>query len=336
VDVPAIHRRDLGRLAVAGNGGGAAPTGQVHALNSFALFAEITEAMVEDLLRLVRTWRADLLVFDPLTYAGPLAARLAGIPAARHLFGPDVTYVARALEESALRGLFDRYGAADLNTAGEVTIDPCPPSLQFPDVVAPVRRLRIRYVPYNGISEIPDWLPTGARPRACLTWGISVARLVGDSAFIPAPLLAGCVRWAQESGGELVLAVARGQRHLVPALPPQVRVAESVPLQALLPTCAALVHQGGAGTLFSAVWSQVPQLIVPQLPDQVVNANHLSAVGAAESLYGQTDADMVAQVLGELVAQPAYRTATGNLRDEILAQPAPSSVIPALRELALS
>jgi UDP:flavonoid glycosyltransferase YjiC (YdhE family) len=334
VDVPSIHRRDLGRLDVPSEPNGGAVVGQVHALNSYALFAEIAEAMAEDLLRLGRTWHPDLLVYDPLTYAGPLVARLLGVPAVRHLFGPDVTYVARALEEPALHGILARYGAADLETAGDVTVDPCPPSLQFPDVVAPVRRLRTRYVPYNGISEVPGWLACGARPRVCLTWGTSVARLVGDTAFIPAPVLAGCVRWAQESGGELVVAVASGQRHLLPDLAPQVRVAESVPLQALLPTCAALVHQGGAGSLFSAIWAQVPQLIVPQLPDQVVNGNHLGAAGAAAMLYGHTDADAVAQALGHLVAEPTYRAATTCLRDEILAQPPASQIIPALRDLA--
>jgi UDP:flavonoid glycosyltransferase YjiC (YdhE family) len=342
VDVAAIHRRDLGRLTVDGarpaRGRAApdhgAPAGQVHALTSFALFAEVAEAMVDDLLRLARTWRPHLLVFDPLTYAGPLVAKLVGIPAVRHLFGPDVTYVARALEEPALRGLLDRFGVVDLQTVGEATIDPCPPSMQFPDAVAPVRRLHIRYVPYNGISEIPAWLASGARPRACLTWGTSVARLVGDSGFIPGPVLAGCVRWAQESGGELVLAVVRGQRRLLPALPPPVRVAESVPLQALLPTCAALVHQGGAGTLFSAVWSEVPQLIVPQLPDQVVNANHLGEAGAAISLYSEAGVDVVAEELSQLVARPAYRTAATRLREEILAQPPASELIPALRDLA--
>src|SRR5438093_215538 len=77
-----------------------------------------------------RWWRPDLVVYDPITYAGPLVARLLGVPAVRHLFGPDVTYFGAGSEVACLRPLLDRLGLPDVDLLGAATIDPCPPSLQ--------------------------------------------------------------------------------------------------------------------------------------------------------------------------------------------------------------
>ena len=45
-----------------------------------------------------------------------------------------------------------------------------------------------------------------------------------------------------------------------------------VPLRALLPRCAALVHHGGIGTTAEALRAGVPQVIVPLAYDQFDNA----------------------------------------------------------------
>lgn len=47
-------------------------------------------AMVDDLVRHARWWRPDLVVWDPLTFAGPIAARACGAAHVRLLFGLDL------------------------------------------------------------------------------------------------------------------------------------------------------------------------------------------------------------------------------------------------------
>jgi UDP:flavonoid glycosyltransferase YjiC (YdhE family) len=308
---------------------------QAEERRDLSLFGEVAAAMVDDLVEFALAWRPDLVVFDPLTYAAPIAAQLAGVPAVRHLFGPDVTYFTESLEAWLLQPVLERFGLEQVNLQGTMTVDPCPPSLQFSDTVAPVARRRMRYVPYNGLSEIPTWVwRERDRPRICLTWGTSTARLVGEDAFIPAPLLAGCARLAAERGAELVLAVTAAQRGLLPDLPAGVRVAASVPLQALLPTCSALVHQGGAGTTLTGLLSGLPQVVVTQLPDQAVNARNLVAAGAGRAItIDEVEVSTAYEAVRASYDEPGYRAAAARLREEIGQLPAPADLVGDLLDL---
>jgi len=303
---------------------------------NMSLYGEVAEAMVDDLLALARSWRPDLLVFDPLTYAGPLVAQVIGVPAVRSLFGPDVTYFTNAGEVLGMGPLMARFGVEELNLLGVSSVDPCPPSLQFSDAIAPTPRIRVRYVPYNGLSEIPAWLcEEPERPRICLTWGTSMARMIGEQAFLPAALLEGGAKLAAERDAELVLAITAAQRALLPDLPGSVRVVESVPLQALLPTCQAIIHQGGAGTMLTALVSGLPQILLTQMPDQAANAINLVTAGAGQTLAVQgLDASTVLAAGHDLLDDAAYRTAAQRLRQQIQEQPTPSEVVDQLIELA--
>jgi hypothetical protein len=292
-------------------------------------YGEVADAMVDDLLALARSWRPDLVVYDALTFAGPLVARLIGVPAVRSLFGPDVTYFVKTPGETAMSAVLDRLGPVDLDLLGTATVDPCPPSLQLPDEVAPARRVRIRYVPYNGLPEVPAWLPDLAgRERICLTWGTSTDRLLGERAFLPDDVLSGCAKLAADRDAELVLAITANQRHLIPDPPAGVRIVESVPLDALLPACDVVVHQGGAGTMLTALHHGLPQLVLPQLLDQTANAFHFVATGAGRSRTapGLAASDLVAAG-HDLLDNPAYRTAARDLHREMLALPVPADVV---------
>jgi UDP:flavonoid glycosyltransferase YjiC (YdhE family) len=301
-----------------------------------SLYGEVADAMADDLVALARRWRPDLVVFDALTFAGPLAARVIGVPAVRHLFGPDVSYFTLGLETDLLRPVLKRFGLDELSLLGALSVDPCPPSLQFRDDVAPVARAAMRFVPYHGLSEVPRWVwQTPDRPRICLTWGTSTARLVGEHAFLPAPLVQSCAKLAAERGMELVLAITAAQRRLLPELPEGVRVAESVPLQALLTTCRAIVHQGGAGGMLTAALCGLPQLVVPQLPDQVLNANHLAATGAALAVHiDEADVPTVYAAGKRLFEEPSFAESARRLRGEILDLPGPTDLVDELTALA--
>lgn len=68
-----------------------------------------------------------------------------------------------------------------------------------------------------------------------------------------------------------------------PELPPQVLWLPYVPLAALLPHAALLLHHGGIGTLAHALLAGVPQMVVPFGWDQFDNAVRLKALGVARS-----------------------------------------------------
>jgi rhamnosyltransferase subunit B len=97
--------------------------------------------------------------------------------------------------------------------------------------------------------------------------------------------LARAVGAARRLGRRAVLLTPhRGQ---VPAaLPADVLWLPYVPLRALLPRAAALVHHGGIGTTAEALRAGVPQLIVPMAYDQFDNAARVEALHAGRALAG--------------------------------------------------
>ena len=298
-----------------------------------SLYGEVADRMVDDLLGLARSWRPDLIVFDPLTHAGPVVAKLVGVPAVRTLFGPDATYF---INVTGLDPLLNRFGLDEIDLLGAATIDPCPPGLQLSDDIAPARRIRTRYIAHNGLSEVPGWVHRRPqRDRICLTWGTSIHRLLGERGFLPGEVLAGCAKLAEERNADLMLAITANQRSMLPALPSNVKVVESVPLDALLPTCQALIHQGGAGTMLTALRHGLPQIVLPQILDEGVNGYLLAGAGAG-ILHRATEvtATQLRAAGHQLLDDPAYRLAAGQLRTEMLAQPTPTAIVDDLVALA--
>lgn len=67
----------------------------------------------------------------------------------------------------------------------------------------------------------------------------------------------------------------------------QVYVAEWAPHSELFPRAAAIVHQGGAGTLHTALAAGRPMIVVPFAHDQPDNAARLERLGVARTIYPQ-------------------------------------------------
>jgi rhamnosyltransferase subunit B len=101
--------------------------------------------------------------------------------------------------------------------------------------------------------------------------------------------------------------LTRYGEQLPKALPADVRHFPYIPLSALLPNAAALVHHGGIGTSSQAMRAGIPQLIRPMAFDQFDNAFHLERLGVALSidlrLYNTTQ---VEKKLERLIKEPAY------------------------------
>lgn len=98
-------------------------------------------------------------------------------------------------------------------------------------------------------------------------------------------------------------------REQVPAdLPDTVLWQEFLPLRALLPRVAALVHHGGIGTLAEALRAGVPQLVVPMAHDQFDNAARVRALSAGVVLpAARVSAGRFERALRWLLGDPAFR-----------------------------
>lgn len=281
-----------------------------------------------------RAWRPDLVVHDRMSIEGLLAARVLGVPAVLHLWGPHGT----AEPEPELRivpgdptGSFPRHGAGRMGPDQiEYVVDPCPAGIEPP---VHATRLPVRYVPYNGPGPDPRLEPPGVgRPRVCVIWGNSPGRIYGR----PGRLLPELAAAFAGLDAELVLVGGSADlKDLQPAAQ-DMRVLTDVPLRLVLPGCDAVVHHGGAGALMTAVAAGVPQLGVPFAPEQVVNVRRLTDAGAGLSVPAHQSGlrETVRDRLGRLLTEPAHATAARRLRDQLAARPSPADLVVRLEKLA--
>jgi hypothetical protein len=317
------------------------------AMKSLGLIAGFNNAVLDDLTQFAERWRPDLVIWDPLLFAGRVAARRVGAVDARILFGLDLLgYWRQALRqlgvglpaELSSNPLLDWLGEVyqrfdlpvdeDGDLMGRYTIDPFAPRLRLP---VECELLSMRYIPYNGRALPPDWLlDPPARPRIALTPGTSAARLMGVDA-LP-------VRRVVEALGGLDVEVLVGITDEHPGLagnfPANVRVVQGLSFHLLLPTCAAVVHHGGAGTTMTAAVHGVPQLVLPQLADQTSIADQVAKSGAGIALgVDEAAEEAVRESAVRLLADPGYRAAAAELREEIRQQPKPADVVTMLEDL---
>ncbi len=89
------------------------------------------------------------------------------------------------------------------------------------------------------------------------------------------------------------------------ALPPTICWQDYVPLKALLPHVAALVHHGGIGTTAEALRAGTPQLVVPLAHDQFDNAARVVALGVGGVLHAtRVTSRRMADALQDVVSVP--------------------------------
>src|SRR5919206_431808 len=141
----------------------------------------------------------------------------------------------------------------------------------------------------------------------------------------------GFVDVARHLDAEFVLALGDADPSPLGELPDNVRAAGWVPLSALLPTCAALVHHGGAGSTMTPIDAGVTQLVLPHGADQYVNADAVARRGLGlRSEPDQVDAELI----DRLLTDPGLGRAASEVADEIATLPRPADLVPKIAGLA--
>jgi UDP:flavonoid glycosyltransferase YjiC (YdhE family) len=292
------------------------------AARGMRMFAAVGEAMADDVVDFARRWRPDVIVHEPRAYGGLVAAEVLGIPLVRHLWGTDYTCERWEIEAPALAPLLDRHGITDPRHLGAITLDVCPPALQY---AFAENRVPMRYVPFNGAGTVPD-LPERrpGRPRVCVTWGTTQVQQTGHLEPVDR-----VVKALAGLDVDIVVAIGSGHRRYLDELPEHAVVLESVPLSLSLPECDAIVHQGGAGTMITAAALGLRQLVVPSAhADQPVNARQLVASGAGRSIpLDDATIDVLRAEIRTLTEDPSYGTAAQAVRDAVTELPSPADLV---------
>lgn len=274
-----------------------------------------------------RFWRPDLVLHDPTSLEGLLAAKVTGTPAAMGLWGPTGTEEAEYMRivPTDFTGSFPRYGLGELSLdMVEHVIDPCPPALA-PATAA--KRLPVGYVPYNGTGTLPGWLlEPRSRKRVCVAWSTALTNMSGPQSY----LLPSILRSLAGLDIEVVITATAQDVTALGHVPDNVRVLERFPLRLLLPSCDAIVHHGGAGTTMTALWAGIPQLALTFAPEQTVNGQRVTATGAGLHMLGHlADESSILMAVRKLLTEP-YAQSARSLRLESTRQPTPAELVSTL------
>lgn len=307
----------------------------------------INDPMTSDLVAYARQWKPDLVIWEQATYAGPIAAKSVGaahirMPWCLDIFGKTRENFLRLRETQSadarrdplgewLAENCDRYGVdfSEDMTTGQATIDQYPEPLRLK---ADIEYLPMRYVPYNGVSVIPDWLwEPPARPRVCLTLGVSATQRFGGY-----PVGVGEILEALEDvNAEIVATVSEETQSELKRVPDNIRLVSFVPLSALMPTCVASINHGAFGTFNTTALAGVPQLTIPEQHDNPPVCDRLVDYGAGlTEYYTDVTGEKVRGHLLRLLEEPSFTTAAAALREEMLAMPTPRDLVPRLAETA--
>ena len=295
------------------------------------------EAISTDLLAFADVWTPDVIVSDPAHLAAPLLAETRGIPLVRHLWGPDISRLAgfpglglpAAEWPEPLVELYARHGVEPREDFAAITVDPVPPGLQVPGLQ---NRVPGRYVPYNGPGRLPDWLAVKAdRPRICVAWTTTARETEGEGLQ-----LTDMVAGLSGLDVEIVLVIGKDPEIRLPdSAKAGLTVACNVPLNLIMPACSAIMHHGGAGTLMTAAYYGVPQVVAGQLLDWTYNAEQLASTGAgiAPKPEEAVDATALAAHMAALLSDDSWSSAARRLADQMSSQPSPAETVSVLESL---
>jgi len=300
-----------------------------------------TFAIMSALVDFVRDWEPDLVVWEPFTPAGAIAAKACGAAHARLLYGVDVYAFARRHFLSIQNGRNDplkdwlggyarKYGAdfSEDMTVGQFTIDQIPASLQ---TESDLHYLRTPYIPYGGAAVVPRWLQLPPeRPRVALTMGLSATGYFSGYTVNVQDILDSLA----DLNIELVATVAEAEQAKLARIPDNARLVPYVALHALAPTCTAAITHAGFGTLTAFAPYGVPQLTLPFHFDEPTLGHRLAAQGAGLNLDPtQVTGANVREGVLRLLNEPSFTTAARRLQDEIRALPSPNDLVPEIEAL---
>jgi len=291
-------------------------------------FGRLAARTLPGLLDIARKWKPDIILGEPHAYSATVTAKVYGVPFVEH--GVGLGYF-RAMDKAGVEELAPELAELGLDALPEpdLRLEPCPVSLQSPDLPPSVP---LRYVQYDPPATVPSWVfGERKRPRLLLTLG-TVAPGAGGG-----KVLKELVNTLPRLGVELLVAVADDVVPQLGPLPDAVLAAGFLPLASVLSSCDLAVHHCGGGSTMAAILAGLPQLLVPQpiVAEQYDSARRVTAYGAARQLLQQPiDPAAVVENCQALLDDDSYRIKARQLRDEITAMPSPIELVARIEKLA--
>jgi UDP:flavonoid glycosyltransferase YjiC (YdhE family) len=294
------------------------------------------QAALPGLLETVARWRPDVIVRESAELGSLAAAERSGVPHAQVCFGMHevVSHIAEVVDEplaelAGIAGLADGQLAAAL--AAETIVSLVPELLDHAagDVPAEASAFHRFHAPSSaGTAPRPaEWGEPGL-PLVYVTFGTVAGSL---------PPFAGVFREALDALADLDVRVlmTAGRKLDIEALgplPANAQVLAWLPQDDVLAHADAMIGHGGFGTTLGALAAGVPQVVVPLFSfDQIVNGDHVAAVGAGLTTgRGEGAVERAAAEIPRLLSDPAYAESARRVAAALRDLPPPTEAVPLL------
>jgi UDP:flavonoid glycosyltransferase YjiC (YdhE family) len=285
-----------------------APPAEASVLGNRELFGRLAaRALLPAIAGTCERWKPDILLRDPCEHASASVARRLGLRVAQVAISlaeaewRSIAVAAPALEELE-PGLTAVERATPYLTRLPVDLDPSP----FPRT--------IRFRQEQAVSQaLPDWWSGDRSPLVYLTFGTVLGHMT-----IAAGVYRAALRAFEGLGLRVLLTVGRRfDPAVLDPLPAGVHAERWVDQERVLAAADVVVCHGGSGTVYGALASGVPVVIVPVFADQFENGRRVAAAGAGvvvevdggsrARVVGERDASRIRDAVEVVLAMPGYR-----------------------------
>lgn len=295
----------------------------------------------EDLTRTIKG--ADLLVTHPITFAGPLVARMTGIPWISTVLSPlsffsaydppmppfwpwmnnirvvgprlmtvfmDLVkrnYRAKQIDELRLELGIPDYGnpAFDGQHSPALVLALFSKHFAAPQPDWPMQTRITGFPFYDGRHETAMPLELS---EFLSSGAAPIVFTLGSSAvWVARDFFHESIAAAKILGRRAVLLIGDERNTPQEPLPKEMIAVNYAPFELLLERSCVVVHHGGVGTTSHGLRAGIPTLIVPFAFDQSDNAVHAARLGTSRTLYRRYyKAERVARELDKLLSKPQY------------------------------
>ena len=294
-----------------------------------AYFADSARTRAIDLMPRAIAWQPDLVIAEETELAGPVAAAVAGARHVVHGLGIMPPMPIWTAFSASIQGLYDRWSVTQdahaIRTRPYLEI--CPPGLRGGGerIWSDARAIRPSFGEALDGATLPAEI-TG------LPYADTVHLTLGTVFHGNRPVLETALAGLRHLPINVVVAAGPGiePREFGPQ-PANVHISGYLPHALLLPTCRAVVSQGGAGVLFGSLAHGLPHLVLPQGAEQFMNAEAAAATGAALVLApDEVNTGAVTATVTRLLREPSFSRAAEAIRDQIATMPDADAVLEAL------
>ena len=303
-------------------------------LGNRELFGRLaTAAMLPRMEQICAEWMPDIVLRDPCEYASAIVASRNRIPTAQaaislaEVEAGSLDVAAPALEELR-RGLVEELRAAPYLSRFPASVDPSP----F------LTTARYHEPRETFDRPLPDWWDGSDSPLVYVTFGTVLGHM-----SIAADVYRTALHAVEGLAARVLLTVGRHfDRSSLGPIPRNVHVEAWVEQQRVLDEADVVMCHGGSGTVFGALASGVPLVVVPVFADQFENGRRIAASGAGlvvekdqsregpRTVIHEQDVPRIREAVDEVRGTPSFRQQAGQIASEMASAPTADQVLSAL------